>query len=320
MRPLTALPVGPVADRRTAPSARLNHRGATITALVVEDSPVEAMRLHQLLSRAPGLSVRVAMAGSATQALRRLEETPVDVILASIDLAGQDAGLVHRLALAAPARPIVVLCSARTEELALEALRQGAQDYVVRTQATADGLVRTIRCAMERHGQVAALRSQSLTDELTGLLNRRGFQTLAGTQVRLGNRTGSRFLLLFADLDGLKGINDSLGHHMGDQALRAAAAVFQATFRQSDVLARLGGDEFAVLALDQAGDGGRAVLSRLDANLERANATLAGRVRLGLSLGGVSFTADPEPDLSELLASADRAMYDAKLAGRPRPD
>jgi len=319
MTPLTALPVGRDTDPRTAPSAKPCHRGATITALVVEDSPVEAMRLHQLLSRAPGFSVRVAVAGSATQALRRLEETPVDVILASIDLPAKDADLVHRLALAAPDRPIVVLCSARTEELALEALRQGAQDYVVRSLATADGLARTIRCAMERHGQMTALRSQSLTDELTGLLNRRGFQALAGTQVRLGNRTGSRFLLLFADLDGLKRINDSLGHHMGDQALRATAAVFRATFRQSDVLARLGGDEFAVLALDQAGDGGRAVLSRLDGNLERANATLAGRLRLGLSLGGVSFTADPEPDLSELLASADRAMYNAKLAGRP-PD
>ena len=93
------------------------------------------------------------------------------------------------------------------------------------------------------------VRAQSLIDPLTGLHNRRGFFVLAEQQLRLAQRGRLGMLLLFADVDDLKGINDRAGHAAGDRALQAVAIVLRETFPESDILARLGGDEFVVLAI-----------------------------------------------------------------------
>src|SRR5262249_2502820 len=92
------------------------------------------------------------------------------------------------------------------------------------------------------------LRALSLRDELTGLHNRRGFVEAAEQQLKAALRAGESCAVFFADLNGMKVINDQLGHDMGDSALCAAAEVLSAVFRASDVIARLGGDEFAVFA------------------------------------------------------------------------
>ena len=94
------------------------------------------------------------------------------------------------------------------------------------------------------------LLSLSITDPLTGLHNRRGFLSLAEQQLKLSDRNKRGMQLYFADLDGLKWINDTLGHEEGDKALIEAATVFKETFRTSDIIARLGGDEYAALAID----------------------------------------------------------------------
>ncbi|MCX5902466.1 MAG: PAS domain S-box protein [Proteobacteria bacterium] len=103
-----------------------------------------------------------------------------------------------------------------------------------------DGIIEDVS---DRKRMEEELRALSLIDELTGLYNRRGFLTLAGQQLRIAKRTKRQQLLLFADLDDLKRINDHLGHALGDQALRDTAQIFKATFRTSDILARMGGDE-----------------------------------------------------------------------------
>ena len=94
------------------------------------------------------------------------------------------------------------------------------------------------------------LHTISLTDELTGLCNRRGFITLAGQQLKIAARTKKDMLLFFADLDKMKHINDTLGHQAGDIALVEAAAILKEVFRESDIMGRMGGDEFAILAID----------------------------------------------------------------------
>ena len=94
------------------------------------------------------------------------------------------------------------------------------------------------------------LYDASLKDELTGLYNRRGFLTFAEEQVKLACSGRRELLVVFADVDGLKAINDGHGHSEGDRALKKAAGVLLTVFRDTDVVARLGGDEFAVLALD----------------------------------------------------------------------
>jgi diguanylate cyclase (GGDEF)-like protein len=161
------------------------------------------------------------------------------------------------------------------------------------------------------------LRYLALTDELTCLYNRRGFFASAAQQIKLARRNQSGMLLFFCDLDNLKKINDSYGHSEGDLALVRTADVLERVFRDSDILARLGGDEFAILALTIPSDGPDAILQRLQKNLEKANQGDP-RYRLSLSVGVARFDPQHPVSLGELIAQADKAMYEHKR-GRLQP-
>lgn len=167
------------------------------------------------------------------------------------------------------------------------------------------------RLALERHA--AEIQMLSLRDELTGLFNRRGFLTLAAQQLKHLDRTGSSALLFFADLNGMKQINDALGHDAGDGALRALAHVLRGTFRDADVLARLGGDEFVVLAHSADPDTAEALTARLQANVARHNAATGERpFRLSVSCGSAFYDGRHPRGLDEVLAEADARMYEQK--------
>jgi len=131
-----------------------------------------------------------------------------------------------------------------------------------------------------------------------------------------GRRKGQGFLLLFADVNRLKDINDCYGHAEGDLALIRAAHALGQTFRDSDVIARLGGDEFAVLALEASSQGEETILARLRESLQ-ASAASETRYELSLSVGVARFDPKHSVSLEALLAEADRAMYEEKRS-RPR--
>jgi diguanylate cyclase (GGDEF)-like protein len=165
--------------------------------------------------------------------------------------------------------------------------------------------------AVEKSMLDREIRSLAITDDLTGFFNRRGFLAAAAQQLKLAHRDRLNVLLLFCDLDDLKGINDSFGHREGDLALVRTADALEATFRDSDLLARLGGDEFAVLAWEASLPDIRTILARLARNLEKANATES-RFKLSLSVGVARYDPQyPEP-LGELMAKADQDMYKHK--------
>lgn len=158
------------------------------------------------------------------------------------------------------------------------------------------------------------LRALSLVDELTGLSNRRGFLTLGATVVERAHRDSYSLLLLFADLDGMKRINDTLGHDAGDRALQLAAAALRGALRASDLVARFGGDEFAALVPSADGATEPAVRGRLAARLAKHNADPTKAFELSMSLGAVTLDPDDETPLEELLARADAEMYREKRA------
>ncbi|MGD2175133.1 MAG: diguanylate cyclase, partial [Candidatus Brocadiaceae bacterium] len=153
------------------------------------------------------------------------------------------------------------------------------------------------------------LRSMSLEDELTGLRNRRGFQHLASQQMKVAERAGNEMLLVFADVDGMKWINDTYGHREGDRALTDTADVLRRTFRDSDILARVGGDEFAVLAIEAGGDSVAEVRGRLQQGLDARNSDPERCYDLALSLGIVHYDPAHPVCLDELMSTADRLMY-----------
>lgn len=165
----------------------------------------------------------------------------------------------------------------------------------------------------------ARLRDLTLVDELTGLHNRRGFFLLAEKQLQIARRTGRPDLLLFADLDGMKEINDRLGHEAGDAALRRTAAVLRDSFRSSDILARFGGDEFLVLCPNTGPDAAANLLEALERHVGDANAGAAVPWHLSLSVGTAAFDPERPATLNELVREADAAMYaikQKKQAGR----
>ncbi|HEU4516096.1 MAG TPA: MASE1 domain-containing protein [Steroidobacteraceae bacterium] len=152
----------------------------------------------------------------------------------------------------------------------------------------------------------------ALTDELTGMRNRRGFLVLADQTLRMARRTRAKCALVFIDLDGLKRINDTRGHAAGDALIADAARVLGRVFRESDVVGRVGGDEFAVLALLDEHDGSHAVSSRLQAEIDRFNAQVVPTMRVSMSVGIEEIQAASDTPLDVLLSRADRAMYEKK--------
>jgi diguanylate cyclase (GGDEF)-like protein/PAS domain S-box-containing protein len=169
--------------------------------------------------------------------------------------------------------------------------------------------------AIERKRSDEALQSLSLTDELTGLYNRRGFTILADQQMKQAHRMKSRMLLLFGDVDSLKTINDTLGHPQGDLALKELAAILKNTFREVDILARLGGDEFLVLAPDASRESLDVLISRLQAVLFERNQKGDRPYQLTLSVGIGSYDPENPCTLGELITQADDLMYKQKHPG-----
>lgn len=169
-----------------------------------------------------------------------------------------------------------------------------------------------IRNITERKSLEAKLLTMSMSDELTGLYNRRGFFTLAQQQLKVAERTKQNMLLFFADLDQMKQINDTLGHQEGDKALVDIATILKEVFRESDIIGRIGGDEFAVLAIDTNDETRDILLMRLDNSLYNFNRPEGRNYQLFLSIGISQYNSGFPSSLDELMAQADILMYEEK--------
>ncbi len=152
----------------------------------------------------------------------------------------------------------------------------------------------------------------SITDQLTGLYNRRGFLSLAEQNLKLAERNKIGIRLFFADLDGLKWINDTLGHEEGDKALIETAAVLKDTFRASDIMARLGGDEFAILTIGKNEDNFETINSRLQSLIDARNNQENRRYKLSISIGYSCNDTENPCSIDELMVFADKMMYERK--------
>src|SRR2546428_10058886 len=172
-------------------------------------------------------------------------------------------------------------------------------------------LMRAVRCAAKQYVLQAELGNLALRDELTGLYNRRGFMAIAERQLKVARRSGRSMLLFFVDVDGLKQINDSFGHAEGDCALKRTAQALEMTFRDSDIIARLGGDEFAVLAIEASNQSEATIRTRLCEHL-KSSGTERSRYTISLSLGVARFNRRSSTSIGELMADADRAMYEQR--------
>jgi diguanylate cyclase (GGDEF)-like protein/PAS domain S-box-containing protein len=168
------------------------------------------------------------------------------------------------------------------------------------------------------------LRGLTDIDELTGLLNRRGFFAQVETVRRRAKRQRSQVLIVYFDVDGLKRVNDELGHAAGDELLAATADALRLAFREEDVVARLGGDEFVALALLGRRDDERldaqVISARLDEAVRAKREELGEAYDFSVSFGSVVANSDELGEIDELLARTDQRMYRAKRERRRDAD
>jgi len=161
------------------------------------------------------------------------------------------------------------------------------------------------------------VRDLSLTEELTQICNRRGFNFLAQQAFRSAVRAKTGLTALFFDLDGLKRANDMIGHDAGSAMIQAFATILAENFRESDVVGRVGGDEFVVMANRDNGQA-RKALARVVVRVGERNKSATSSVPLSFSVGLAEFVHGSAESLDALVARADLAMYQDKIARKAR--
>ena len=307
----------PVSPASAVPAPELARPAGTI--LVVEDDDDHFEMLHSLLLRPSNDTAwDVVRARGLEQAAEVLATAAPRCSLVNLSLPDAPAEVVVRtLRSAAPEQPIVVVTGYPENGAGLNAVREGAQDYLIKGTMTAEALDRALRYAVERSQAKSELAHQALHDALTGLPNRTLLMERLDLAVARLERDEDCAALVFVDLDRFKVVNDSLGHQVGDQLLVEVAKRLRRSLRRADLVARFGGDEFVVL-LDGLPSPVEvaAVADQLLAVFDEPFASTAGEHWLSASAGVTLLDSTTTAD--RLLAHADTAMYRAKEAGRRR--
>jgi len=283
-----------------------------VRVLVVEDNPADARWVREMLAEDAAGEFDLLHASTVGDAVDQLAAHGgwIDAVLLDLSLP-DDTGLntLQRVLPVAHTAVVIVMTGQGDEQLGLNAMQAGAQDYLIKGQLDGRTLRRALRFALERQ---TVLQRLSHRDDLTGLHNRRGFMLQAEQMTRAARRQRTSLLLTFLDLDDFKRINDTFGHAEGNRALVEAADVLRRCFRQSDLLARFGGDEFAALSLGSGEADDTVLRARLDGALDAVNTKPDRDYRLSFSVGILVCAPWADHAVEELLEEADRLMYREK--------
>jgi two-component system cell cycle response regulator len=286
-----------------------------IKILLFEDNIGDARLFAETIKEIPSQRFEIIHVGSLAEGLSILADNSIDIILLDLGLPdSQRLDTLTKLKSQVLGIPIVVLTGDDDEEIALCAVQQGAQDYLVKQKINAEVISRVIRFAIERQKLQDAVRSLALIDDLTGLYNRRGFFTLAEHHLKLAERMHTNFYLIFSDIDNLKKINDDFGHLQGDLFLKKVAEILRYSFRDSDIIARIGGDEFVVLIPETTDYNAKSAITRLQENIKKYNKEE--KKNLSLSMGIANFHSNLKFSLQDLLDKADKHLYEEKKKRR----
>lgn len=287
--------------------------------LLVEDNPGDVRLVEELLRTAWVVTGSINHVSSVEDAIGRVAKDVPACILLDLSLPdAQGLGTLERVRDSYPSVPIVVLTGTDDEAQAVQAVQEGAQDYLVKGQVDGHLLGRAIRYAIERKFAEVQLSHQALHDPLTGLANRallmeRLAQALARTE-----RRPSSVAVLFLDIDRFKTINDNFGHEVGDSVLACIGDRLRKALRPEDMASRFGGDEFVVLCEDLEDDRHVVTIAnRIGRSISEPISLEAGEVVVTTSIGiAAAKGIGDRPEV--LLRDADAAVYRAKERGRDR--
>ena len=286
--------------------------------LLVEHNETDARVLLNLIRHGSGGSVEVTWVSSFVEALGHLRKNAFDAMLLDLFLPDSDGIESIRRVSDRADIPIIALAKESAGVAGIDVLMAGAEDSFIKESINSQNMIRAVRYAIARHRRIGELQVLSQTDELTGLYNRRAFMTLGGHQIKIARREKHSVTLAFADLDGLKAINDRCGHMWGDFALKDISTVLKNTFRESDIIARIGGDEFAILWTSEQSPSAESLHARLKAGLDAHAASETRPYHLALSIGFSLYPGDSDTSLEDMLFETDRRMYVDKRTGITR--
>jgi diguanylate cyclase (GGDEF)-like protein len=300
----------PATQDVTAPAKK------ALRVLSIEDNPGDAILVREMLRDASPDSFVLENHDRLSTAVPPLLEGSVDCVL--LDLSLPDAEGLEALAQVRTVAldvPIIVLTGRTDEVLAVQAVHEGAQDYLIKGQVDARLLARSINYAIERKRAEVELAHQAMHDALTGLPNRALFYDRLGQALNRGGRQGTAVAVLFLDLDRFKLVNDSLGHNAGDTLLVAVAERLAGVLRAGDTAARFGGDEFVILCEDVSGERQAiAIAERIASELDAPFVIDSDEVFAHTSVG-IALATEPGARPEALIRDADAAMYRAKERG-----
>lgn len=294
--------------------------------LIIDDSNTIRAGIGLILRQA-GVFERFFEASNAEEALRIMEITPPDLIICDIVMPGLDGFEFLKLVKARSLWrdiPVLMLTGQESIDKKIKGLDLGASDYLtkpfdsgeliarVRVQLKVKSLQDELREANSRYMEL------SITDYLTCIYNRRYYMELFEQEYQRSSRYGQPLSLVIFDVDDFKQVNDTFGHLVGDRVLKHIPELVKPEIRSHDTLARYGGEEFVIM-LPQTPQAG-AILAAEKIRRKVAEAVFSGVEgrNITLSLGVASLTTDIDRESHELLARADRALYEAKSQGKNR--
>jgi diguanylate cyclase (GGDEF)-like protein len=287
--------------------------------LLIEDNPRDTHLVKLMLSTLAGDDLELSCVSTLAEAATRCRDTKHDVALLDMslsDVEGLDG--INLLKTQLPGMPIVVMSDRKDEDFALQTVKQGAQDCLVKGEFDSWQLIRTLRHSIERKRLVDEMTHMAHHDQLTHLANRSLFRDRLDQSIFRAERRDETFAVLYLDLDHFKPVNDALGHDIGDGLLVSVAERLSTCVRESDTVARLGGDEFAIIlenlsSTHSASSVAEKIIEAISTPFE-----IDGHMLYISTSIGISVYPHCGKDAETLVKNADSAMYRTKKGGRGR--
>ena len=289
-----------------------------IRVLLVEDDDEDTLVFSRFIRKLAGYSVSLERVSVPDRAEFALTTGHYDIVFLDLNLGAALTGMefLKRMRNIGMKTPFIIVTGSGDRVQAVEAMKNGAYDYLVKDSLSPDLIERTIRSArkrfaleQERDLMTAKLNEMIATDELTAVANRRRLMEKLNEEGQRSGRTGRPFALLMIDLDRFKTVNDRYGHQTGDLVLRECAATLQSHVRATDLVARYGGEEFCIVMPEAELEGAAILAERLRAAIMRLPDPVP-TVSIGVAVWQDGFNID------RVLSDADKALYRAKESGR----
>lgn len=287
-----------------------------IKILLVEDNDVDAHLTQDILAEWSIEQFDITHVTRLSEAFTHLARERFDAVLLDLSLPdGYGLSTLRQMQAANPTIPIIVLSGVSDQALALQAVQNGAQDYLVKGQGQPELLARSIRYAIERKRAEERLTYLAQYDQLTGLVNRTLFRDRLVQAMARSKRLQQPLGLMLLDLDRFKAVNDTMGHGVGDQLLKAVADRLQECVREVDTVARMGGDEFTIILEGLSCEQDITIVARrITKSLAEPFHLRDHQASIGVSIGITVYPSD-DHEIDDLLKHADTAMYRAKQQG-----